>query len=186
MGGSHGLRNKQVPYDESLRVPLIFRFPGRVPEGVQFDGAISLLDVAPTTLGLAGVSGVGNFRRNDSAMGLDQSDGILQAGATVSEPARDAVLVRWNDTRFSFGNHPYRALRSPSHTLVIGASDDFCLLFDRDEDPLELRNLYGHPGYRPLQRKLVSRLLELLAEGGEPPPDYVLQRLAQDSGAGPP
>src|SRR5690606_32221468 len=57
MGGSHGLRNKQVPYEESVRIPLVFRPPGRQARtgATTFDGSISGVDIAPTTLGLCGL-----------------------------------------------------------------------------------------------------------------------------------
>jgi arylsulfatase A-like enzyme len=45
----HGL------YDTNLRVPLIVRLPGVVPAGVRINGQVSLLDIAPTILEMAGV-----------------------------------------------------------------------------------------------------------------------------------
>lgn len=42
-------------YEPSLHVPLVFRFPGRVPAGVRVAGAVGLADVAPTVLQLLGV-----------------------------------------------------------------------------------------------------------------------------------
>lgn len=171
MGGSHGLRNKQVPYEESLRVPLTFRHPG-LPAGAEYRDPICGLDVAPTCLGLCGLPGL------DGVKGIDHSGALRRSSAAApGRPLRDAVLVQWNDTRYRFGDHPYRALRSPRYTFVLGRDDAFCLLFDREADPYELRNLYWDAAHPELKARLSVELLALLAEAGEEPPDYVVGRL---------
>ena len=52
--GSHGLfQRKELPHEESVRVPLIFHAPGRiVRQGLRHDGLPGLVDLAPTLLGL--------------------------------------------------------------------------------------------------------------------------------------
>jgi arylsulfatase A-like enzyme len=45
----HGL------YDTNVRVPLLLRAPGRVPQGQRVEGQVSLLDVSPTLLQIAGM-----------------------------------------------------------------------------------------------------------------------------------
>lgn len=168
MGGSHGLRNKQVPFDESLHVPLLFRHPGRLPAAAEYHGSVSLLDVAPTSLALASAgTALGSH-------GLDHSPLLLTGADGRTDPLRDSVLVQWNAPRFAFGDHPYRALRSERYTYVAGRDTAFCLLFDRYADPYELENLYGHPANDDLQRSLHERLLKSLAQAGETPPDFVL------------
>lgn len=165
MGGSHGLRNKQVPFEESLHLPLAFRLPGRLAPGGVYEGSVAGLDVFPTTLGLCDLP---------VPAGLDGVDHSAALAGEAPAP-QDAVLVQWEDTRYGFGDHPYRALRTPRHTLVVGRDDAFCLLFDRQEDPYELQNLYWREG--SLRRDLGERLLELVARAGEEPPEYVKARL---------
>ena len=48
-------REKGTVYDGSVRTPLIFRWPGVVPQGVRHGGLMSVIDLAPTFLSLAGV-----------------------------------------------------------------------------------------------------------------------------------
>lgn len=165
MGGSHGLRNKQVPYEESLHVPLVFNLRGRLPADRVFSGSISLTDLAPTTLGLVGAEGMAGVN------GMDQSRQV----STGEGEARSAVLIQWNEPRFDFGAHPYRALRSPRFTYAVGAQPEFCMLFDRAEDPFERKNLFGHPDCSDAQQELHRQLLALLAEAREEPPPYVRQ-----------
>jgi arylsulfatase A-like enzyme len=54
MLGSQGLTNKQLPYDESIRVPLLARWPGHTRVGVS-DELIGLVDLPVSLLGLAGL-----------------------------------------------------------------------------------------------------------------------------------
>ena len=56
--GDHGRglpRAKRFPYDSGLRVPLIVRWPGAIPPGSVVSDLVSLLDLGPTVLSLAGV-----------------------------------------------------------------------------------------------------------------------------------
>ncbi len=55
MWGDHGLAAKSAPYDASIRVPLLVRWPGRVPAGAADTRLVGLLDVTPTILTAAGV-----------------------------------------------------------------------------------------------------------------------------------
>ena len=85
--------------------------------------------------------------------------------------------MQWEDTRYAFGDHPYRALRDERYTYVVGRDDAFCLLFDHAADPYELDNLYWREDAAGLRVELGARLLAALAEAGEAPPDYVARRL---------
>lgn len=55
MLGSHGLRRKRKPHDESARVPGILRWPARIPKGRVVETLFSHVDMAPTLLALAGL-----------------------------------------------------------------------------------------------------------------------------------
>jgi len=169
MGGSHGLRNKQVPFEESLHVPLVLRWPARLAAGSTYQHLVSGIDVGPTTMGLSGVPvppGLG---------GVDHSSAMLTAAAAAP---RDAVLVHWEDTRFAFGDHPYRAVRTRRHTHVVARDDAWCLTFDHAADPYELENLYWRESAAGLRRELDALLLVQLERSGEPVPEYVLRRTA--------
>lgn len=168
MGGSHGLRNKQVPYEESLHLPLVLRYPGVLPAGADYAGLVSGLDIYPTTAGLCGVAVPGGLDGRDHAA-------AMRGGAPVRQ---EGVLVQWEDTRYGFGDHPYRAVRTRRHTLVVGRDETFCLLFDREVDPFEMDDLYWREEAVGLRRELGDLMLRLIAEAGEEPPSYVTARLA--------
>ncbi|MFN9912300.1 MAG: sulfatase-like hydrolase/transferase, partial [Pirellulaceae bacterium] len=56
MLGSHGMRRKRKPHDESARVPGILRWPAKIPRGQVVDTLLSHVDMPPTLLGLAGIT----------------------------------------------------------------------------------------------------------------------------------
>jgi arylsulfatase A-like enzyme len=53
--GEHGLGDKRSAYEESLRIPLLLRYPGGVAPGRTMDETVLNLDLAPTFLELGGV-----------------------------------------------------------------------------------------------------------------------------------
>ncbi len=50
MLGDHGLSQKNTPYEASLRIPLLLRWPGRVPPATRCDAPVDLTDVMPTLI----------------------------------------------------------------------------------------------------------------------------------------
>jgi len=147
----------------------VLRWPARLAAGSTYQHLVSGIDVGPTTMGLSGVPvppGLG---------GVDHSSAMLTAAAAAP---RDAVLVHWEDTRFAFGDHPYRAVRTRRHTHVVARDDAWCLTFDHAADPYELENLYWRESAAGLRRELDALLLVQLERSGEPVPEYVLRRTA--------
>ena len=55
MAGSHGRMYKQVPFEESSRVPFYVRYPGVTPHGQSSDTLFASIDIYPTLCGLAGI-----------------------------------------------------------------------------------------------------------------------------------
>lgn len=161
MGGSHGRFQKCVPYEESVRVPLILRQPGQIPPGTGFEAAVSLVDLAPTCLGLCGLPVPPEMQGRNLSMPLGAGGG----------PVEDVgVLSQW------FGNPRYtpegelaeqwRALYTARYTYARWESGRG-QMFDLQADPLELVNLYDDPACAELRGKLHERLLALVQAAGE-------------------
>ncbi|MEM6562086.1 MAG: sulfatase-like hydrolase/transferase [Planctomycetota bacterium] len=142
MGGSHGLFEKSCVYDEALRVPLVIAGPG--VEAGTTDALASLLDVMPTTCGLAGV---------------DCPD---THGIDVQRQTRDHVLAQWlGPALFGGYDFQFRALRTATHTYAESTTAEHRVLFNNAEDPLQLANRYGEP------TNLAERLSEACAAVGD-------------------
>ncbi|MDW5291011.1 sulfatase-like hydrolase/transferase [Formosa sp. PL04] len=160
--GSHGLFDKCLLYEESVKAPLIV-YDGRVDsdkQGYREDALISSVDMAPTILSLAG------FEAPESMQGQDFS-GILNQTQDKSE-WRDAVFMedlflvdmfqeRYKDdvdeinssliqNNKSYRSHGVRTDRYKyfvyyEHTPRIEE------LYDLENDPLEQNNLVNNPEY---------------------------------------
>jgi arylsulfatase A-like enzyme len=156
--GGHGARNKQQPYDESIRVPLLLHWPAgfRDRQPRVLPATISTVDLMPTLLSLCGV-GV-----PASVEGLDFS-GCIRGG---KDPSGGAVLIsciapfgQWTRAR---GGKEYRGLRTPRYTYVCDLNGPW-LLFDNAKDPWQTNNLAGQPEAAKLQRQLHTQLQSRLS-----------------------
>jgi arylsulfatase A-like enzyme len=168
MHGSHGVYKKQWPWDESIKVPFLLRYPRRVAAGA-VRTPISNIDVMPTLLGLAGVP----IPR--AVEGVDLSPRLTGA----AKEAPDSVLLM-NPCPFSIGDPrspdqvpayqgmrmEYRGLRTTRHTYV-RTIDKPWLLYDNENDPYQLENLIDDPGRRGLRESLEQQMQEHMARIGD-------------------
>jgi arylsulfatase A-like enzyme len=122
----HGRWSHYQLYDESLRVPLIIRIPQLQSRRV-IDRQVSLLDIAPTLLDLAGVS-IPREMLGHSLLRLHQ-EGYYPAEVAVAE---------------SMWPNAYRmAMRSEQYKFMYDNQyPDQRLLYDLKADPRESRNIY--------------------------------------------
>ncbi len=156
--GSHGGRNKQQPYDESIRVPLLVSGAGI--EARKLDTVISSEDFMPTVLGLAGVA------IPKSVQGLDFSAHIRGG----KNPGDDCVVIeciapfgQW--TRKN-GGREYRGIRTTRYTFVRDLTGPW-LLFDNQADPFQTNNLANKPESAALQSELDVKLKQKLKDRGD-------------------
>ncbi len=155
--GSHSGYNKQQPFDESIRVPFMVRWPtGLGTQARRLDAPINCEDVMPTLLGLCGLP------IPKTVEGLDFS-GYIRGGP---DPSGGATLIscaapfgQW--TRQS-GGREYRGLRTLRYTYVRDLNGPW-LLFDNRQDPLQTNNLIGRGDFASLQAELEATLKRKLA-----------------------
>jgi hypothetical protein len=153
MLGSHGQRNKQQPYEESIRVPLLFCWPaGLGRHAGRPDAPLNSEDLMPTLLGLCGIA------IPKSVEGLDYS-GYLRGGRNPSDNvALVSCPVPFGQWIRRKGGREYRGVRTPRSTYVRDLHGPW-LLFDNQADPYQLHNLVGRsrplcrPSSRPCWRK---------------------------------
>ncbi|MBN1579352.1 MAG: sulfatase [Anaerolineae bacterium] len=162
MLGSHGQYKKQRPWEESIRVPFLLRYPALLGRtGRQVDGLIDAPDIMPTLLGLCGIAAPGTVE------GLDYS-GYLQGG---DDPSDGAALImcpqpfgQW--TASQHGGRAYRGLRTQRYTYT-RTLDGPWLLYDNDRDPYQLENLVGKTAYAGLVDELDGWLQRKLDATGD-------------------
>lgn len=167
---SHGRQKKQQPFEESIMVPFLLRYPGALGrEGRTIDMPLNTPDIMPTLLGLSGIS------VPESVEGRDLSD-VLRG---TEEACDDAVLItcpspfgQWQRKR---GGKEYRGLRTRRYTYVRDLSGPW-LLYDNLTDPYQLNNLCNKPEHAQLQRGLEEVLTKKLRDTNDeflPGPKYI-------------
>ncbi|MEE8452650.1 MAG: sulfatase-like hydrolase/transferase [Thermoguttaceae bacterium] len=146
--GHHGLMGKQNLFDHSIRVPLMVVGPD-VPKGEKRDGAVYLQDVMASTLELA------RIERPDHV----QFRSLMPIIHGRREANYDAVYGGYLSAQ--------RMVIQDNHKLLLIPSIKKALLFDLENDPLEMNNLAEAPASGPLMKKLFAKLLELQEETGD-------------------
>jgi arylsulfatase A-like enzyme len=150
--GDHGLFDKRFMYEESLRMPLVIRWPAAIKAGTKIDAMALNIDFAPTFLEAAGV-------KPDPAMQGRSFLSILR-GRTPSGWRTSMYYRYYHDP----GDHNTRAhygVRTMTHKLIYFWKKDQWELFDLVSDPFEMHNLYGQPGQERLTAQLKAELARL-------------------------
>jgi len=170
MLASQNAYRKQRPYEESARVPMLFRVPAAL--GIKpgrVEATINTEDVMPTVLRLCGVP------VPKTVEGFDFT-GAMRGGADPSGGAAIITCVSpFGEYARATGGREFRALRSKAYTYVRDLKGPW-LLFDNERDPWQLTNLVGQAEHGALQERLDRQLKEKLAAQGDaflPGPEYV-------------
>ncbi|MBA2669323.1 MAG: sulfatase, partial [Gemmatimonadetes bacterium] len=162
--GDRGWFDKRWMYEESLRTPMLVRWPGVVPAGSVSKELVMNLDLAQTMLDLAGV----------------QAPPVMQ-GRSIVPLLRGSVPSGWRDAIYyqyvAYPDwhmvHRQYGIRTQTHKLIHYYEVDRWELFDLMRDPLEMRSVYSDVDYREVRDRLVTRLGELRLQYGAPETDPV-------------
>ena len=159
MIGSRGLSGKVVPYEESVRVPLIIRAPQFATVKGRSDVPASSLDIPTTILALAGVSHPKNWGGRDlrPILNGNQKHGI------------DHAISEWADTESQFRNYTHRLIRTPRYKLIRWDKPDKPdELYDLIADPFETVNVINQSAMRSVHQQLLRRLTSWMERTNDP------------------
>lgn len=147
--GEHCLNDKRSAYDESLRIPMILRYPAKVPAGKVLDDLVLNIDIAPTFLELAGLPVPENMQ------GLSLAP-LLEGRA---KDWRQSFLAEYFIDREYPNNPTWVAVRTRSAKLVkYPGREEWTELFDLSADPYEIDNLADDPAHRSLREDMEREL----------------------------
>jgi N-acetylglucosamine-6-sulfatase len=137
--GEHGLSvERRLAYEESIRMPLLVRYPQLIKAGTVREELALNIDVAPTLLELAGVSSSITIEGRSLAPLLKNSGGDWRRSFLI-EYYSDKVMPR-------IQKMGYKAVRTERwkyiHYLELNGMDE---LYDLKADPYEMRNLINRP-----------------------------------------
>lgn len=169
---SHGGQKKQQPWDESIRVPFLLRYPAVLgTEGRVIDMPINTPDIMPTLLGLCGVKIPDTVEGSDFSHVLFPWAEVPNNTALISCPS---PFGQWNRKR---GGREYRGVRTARYTYVCDLNGPW-LLYDNIKDPYQLHNLCNKPAHAALQHEseqILDRKLEETRDKFRSGRDYIKQ-----------
>jgi len=153
--GEHRWTGKLVPYEESIRVPIVARYDALTSKGGRVDPhLVANLDFAPTFAAAAGVDAPG--AEGMSFLPLMNGNGAGWRTNFLIEHAQSPQVPT------------YCAIRN-QRLLYVKYETGEEELYDLSSDPYELENVASDPGYATEKRALYARLRDRCVP---PPPGY--------------
>lgn len=165
LSGDHGIpgvpRGKTNCYDLATRVPMLVRWPEKIPAGRRVEDFVSVMDIGPTLLDLAGVAIPDSMdgRSFASQLTSDQSGWI--------DPDRDRVVIgrelHVHNSRPGNLPYPMRAIRTKDHLYIKNFKPErwpmgnpYAAEGVTDKEALYQMGLQTYPGYRDVDGSLTK------------------------------
>lgn len=147
--GEHGWYDKRFMYEESLRTPLIIRYPAEIKAGQSSDALVQNLDFAPTLLDYAGLKAPVDMQ-GESFRGLLNGN---------TDTWRDAIYYTYYEYPSIHTVKRHYGIRTKQYKLIHFYYDvDEWELYDLEKDPQELNNVYHHQDYTQIREKMHQKL----------------------------
>jgi len=147
-------------YEDTLRVPLMLRWPGRFQAGTARSDLVSLIDLCPTVLALTGATFPAGARKLG---GLDLAPALLEGKAIERQYV---VSENWSQITVIGKRYKLGVWQDPGRRYaqwdLRGKNGD--MLFDLQADPLETRNLAGKPEVAQEEKRMRDFLGKWLKE----------------------
>ncbi len=157
--GEHGWFDKRFMYEESLRMPLLVRYPKEIKAGSVNDDIVLNLDFAPTLLDFAGVSKPADMQGRSFRPALQ--------GSTPND-WRTSIYYHYYEYPAVHMVKRHYGVRTKRYKLIHFYYDiDAWELYDLQKDPNELNNIYDVPAYADIVKQLKAELKRLRKQFGD-------------------
>lgn len=151
--GEHGWFDKRFMYEESMRTPLVMNLPKGYSRTGDIDELVQNIDYAPTFLEMAGVDIPDDIQGKSMATllkGADEGDW------------RSSLYYHYYEYPNEHSVKRHYGIRTDRYKLIHFYNDiDKWELYDLDQDPKEMENIYNDPDNRELIAGLKYQLLQL-------------------------
>ncbi len=147
--GDHGWFDKRFMYEESLKMPLLVRWPGVIEPGSRNDDLVSNLDFAETFLDIAGVAIPADMQGRSLVP--------LFRGQTPSD-WRDSFYYHYYEYPGAHMVRRHYGVRTDRYKLMKFYNLDEWELYDLEKDPREMTNVYGKADYENITKQLKAEL----------------------------
>ncbi len=154
--GDHGWYDKRWMYEESLKMPLIVKWPGVTHPGSRNTDLVQNLDYAETFLEMAGAENPEDMQGKSMVP--------LLKGQTPKDPSawREAIYYHYYEFPSVHMVPRHYGIRTQRYKLMhFYQFGDEWEMYDLQEDPEELHNIYGGPGKEKLQAEMKKKLVEI-------------------------
>ncbi|MFA7123022.1 MAG: sulfatase-like hydrolase/transferase [Candidatus Delongbacteria bacterium] len=133
--GSHGQFNKDITFEEAIRIPFMICWNGSIEPGIDKQNIVSLIDIAPTLLDLAGIE-IPAYMQGLSVKPLLTriSSGKFTRDKVFIECTNGEVAVRTKE-------HMYSVLTNNNTEERRAVKDDEYRFFDLIKDPYQMNDL---------------------------------------------
>lgn len=157
MLGSHGQILKRKPWDESIRVPGIIRYPKKIAANRKSDALFSHVDMAPTLLSLCGIP------IPTEMQGSDLSSVILGTEERGPEAAYFQIFGPYKPSAMP---DAWRGIRTERYMYARFETGPW-VLYDLKEDPYEMKNLVKEASAQDVLQRLDKQLTVWMSKVGD-------------------
>ncbi|WP_297438729.1 sulfatase [uncultured Clostridium sp.] len=145
--GHHGLvRKGPFHYEDMIKIPMIARFPNHIPAGTIDNSMQSLVDLAPTFLSYC------DYTVPRTMTGVNQSE----VWDGKKEMARDHIIV---ENRHEDKTMNLRTYVNERYKITVYYDQTSGELFDLQNDPKEINNLWDNPEFKELKMDLMMKYI---------------------------
>lgn len=149
--GEHGLWDKRISYEESMRIPMIIRYPEKIKAGSQLEKMCLNVDVAPTILELLGLK-IPSYVQGKSMVPLFKNEKKVNW-------RKQFIFQYFVDDEYPYAGPTQVALRTDRYKLVDNnLENDIDELYDLKNDPGEMNNLIANSNYSKVLADLRKRM----------------------------
>ncbi len=182
MLGEHDYQDKRWMYEESMRMPLIVRYPKSIKPGQRFDSIIENVDFAPTLLDFAGAKTPKEVQGRSFKM-------ILESGNEDPKWKKAAYYRYWMHMAHH-DNPAHVGMRTKRYKLIYFYGCNYqgeyqtpaaWELYDMKNDPQETKNIYDDPKNKELVKTLKTWMEKLRKKVGDDGSHYpACEKIVQD------
>jgi arylsulfatase A-like enzyme len=146
--GEHTLGDKRTAYEESMRIPLLVRWPKLKAKGEMRDQMVLNIDLAPTMLDLAGV------KIPEQMQGSSWRP--LLEGAEDPHWRQAFFYEYFYENPYAFAPYTLAVRTDTAKLIEYPGHDEWTELFDLKADPFEIHNLFADPSQAKLREQMLQ------------------------------
>ncbi len=156
--GEHGWFDKRWMYEESMKTPLLIRYPKEIKANTIVDELVQNLDYAATFLDYAGIE-----KPKDV-----QGESFRNIVSGKSSDWRDAVYYTYYEHPSEHNVQRHYGIRTKRYKLIhFYYDDDNWELYDLEKDPKEMNNVYDNPEYAEIKADMHKKLEDIRKKYGD-------------------